>query len=67
MRDMSPLAAIEGLFEGLAQTALYTPGCEVSGNGIPACTTLLESLSERLTGTFVHVQGFLRKTSDTLQ
>ena len=54
MRDMSPLAAMQGLFEGLTQTALYAPGCEVSGDGIPACPTLLQSLSECLTGTFVH-------------
>ena len=60
MRDMSPLAAIEGLFEGLIQTALYTPGCEVSRDGIPACTTLLHSRSERLIGTIVHT-GFSPK------
>jgi hypothetical protein len=60
MRDMSPLAAIKGLFEGLTQTALITHGCEVSGDGIPACTTLLQSLSDWLTGTFVHT-GFSSK------
>ena len=48
-RHMSSLAAIKGLFKGFSQTALLnTPGCEVSGDGIPACTTLLQSLSERL-------------------
>jgi hypothetical protein len=54
MRDMSPLAAVQGLFEGLTQTALITHGCEVSGDGIPAYTPLLQSLPDRRTGTFVH-------------
>ena len=50
----------QGLFEGLTQTALNTHGCEVSGDGIPACTTLLQSLSDCLTGAFVHT-GFSPK------
>ena len=50
----------QGLLEGLTQTALNTHGCEVSGDGIPACTTLLQSLSDCLTGTFVHT-GFSPK------
>ena len=34
--------------------------CEVSGDGIPACTTLLQSLSELLKGSFAQKGYSLR-------